>query len=211
MIRTDADSSGLVVIDSFDIRTTPKSVLKRMGRGVSETKWAGAVSRVFEQYWPRIQPRGVFRVTICHPDGDSIGIGKNLGFRSGFLQERLPYPRLSAIFLVTIGAELEEGIREEMRKGRNRRAYILDCLGSNAAEATAAAIHRAVEEQLDVPMSRYSPGYNDWDIAEQRILFDFLGRDTAKEVGVRLTHDFMMTPQKSVSGIILPRMEQNPN
>ena len=84
---------------------------------------------------------------------------------------------------------------------------ILDCLGSNAAESAAAAIHHEVQGRFKTQMRRYSPGYNDWDIRQQEDLFDYLGIESARKLGVDLTPDFMMTPRKSVSGIILPKEE----
>ncbi len=46
---------------------------------------------------------------------------------------------------------------------------------------------------------RYSPGYCDWDVAQQRKLFKIFELD---DIGVRLTEECLMIPQKSVSGII---------
>ena len=46
---------------------------------------------------------------------------------------------------------------------------------------------------------RYSPGYCDWDITQQRVLFQAM--DSAP-LGVSLTDECLMVPRKSVSGII---------
>jgi len=46
---------------------------------------------------------------------------------------------------------------------------------------------------------RFSPGYCDWNVKQQEILFRILKDDTA---GVSLTDECLMVPRKSVSGII---------
>lgn len=199
-----------VFLKSLDVKINPKSVLKRMGVRKRQTEWFGVVTRLCDEYGPRIRPKGVYREAFFRPNGKTIDTGKSVQFESVFLKNQLPRPQNGAIFLVTIGSELEQGIRERIDSGQNRTAYILDCLGSNAAEGAAAAIHKEVQKRFGVSMRRYSPGYNDWDISQQESLFDFLGGKSARELGVDLTSDFMMTPRKSVSGIILPRKEPRP-
>jgi hypothetical protein len=46
---------------------------------------------------------------------------------------------------------------------------------------------------------RFSPGYCDWNIGQQRMLFWAL---SGKEIGIRLNGRCLMVPQKSISGII---------
>jgi cobalamin-dependent methionine synthase I len=47
--------------------------------------------------------------------------------------------------------------------------------------------------------NRYSPGYCDWDITEQKKLFGLL---PAVFCGISLTESMLMKPIKSISGII---------
>ena len=47
---------------------------------------------------------------------------------------------------------------------------------------------------------RFSPGYGDFEISYQRKIFDFL--NCSKHIGVSLTESLIMTPSKSVSGVI---------
>ena len=82
-------------------------------------------------------------------------------------------------------------------------ATILDAIGSGAAEKLAAIVEDEIRQKANaedrVISRRFSPGYCDWNVSQQRVLFDMLGDDTA---GVELTANMLMTPQKSVSGII---------
>ncbi len=193
------------ILSRLDIKTNPESVLKRLGSGIDRRKWARAVGRIFREHQSRIKPRGVYHEVICRPNGAAVDIGRGFHLRSEFLRKRVGRDEKAAIFLVTIGSEIEEIIRDESRRGSNRRAYILDCLGSTAAENAAAAIQRVVQEAFGTTMCRYSPGYNDWHIEQQKILFEFLGSEATEVIGVDLTDDCMMLPRKSVSGIIVPK------
>ena len=50
-----------------------------------------------------------------------------------------------------------------------------------------------------VTSRRFSPGYCDWDISQQKTLFRAVGRDSA---GGHSTEGCLMIPRKSISGII---------
>jgi len=105
-----------------------------------------------------------------------------------------------ALCICTIGPELEEDIKELMKKNEMLRALILDSIGSEAAEEVAIQSDRILAERAREmnlwPSKRFSPGYGKWDIREQRFMFRVL---PAQDIGVRLTESCMMIPRKSVS------------
>jgi len=108
-----------------------------------------------------------------------------------------------AIFVASIGWDLEERVAQLMKDGQMLMATILDAIGSEAAEKTACYLQDKVQEVatsngLDITL-RYSPGYCDWDITQQRVLFEAMD---SSPLGVSLSEDCLMTPRKSVSGII---------
>ena len=108
-----------------------------------------------------------------------------------------------AIFVASIGWDLEERVAQLMKDGQMLMATILDAIGSEAAEKTACYLQDKVQEVatsngLDITL-RYSPGYCDWDITQQRVLFEAMD---SSPLGVSLSEDCLMMPRKSVSGII---------
>jgi 5-methyltetrahydrofolate--homocysteine methyltransferase len=193
------------ILSELNIKMSPKSVLKRLDGGVNRKKWAQVVDRIVKNYASRIRPKGVYHKISCRPNGTMVDIGRGFFLRSEFLRKRLGKNHEAAIFLVTIGPEIEDIIKNESLEGKNITAYILDCLGSSAAESSAAAIQSVVQAEFGMKMCRYSPGYNDWHIEQQKILFEFLGPDVTRKLGVNLTPDYMMSPRKSVSGIVIPK------
>jgi cobalamin-dependent methionine synthase I len=108
-----------------------------------------------------------------------------------------------AIFLVTIGKYLEETAFQLARDGLILQATVLDAIGSDAVEKVADFAQDRIKEVAKarglVTSRRFSPGYCDWNIGQQRMLFYAL---TGNTVGIRLTGECLMIPQKSISGII---------
>ena len=109
----------------------------------------------------------------------------------------------AAIFVVTIGKALEKKVAQLMKEGLVLKASVLDAVGSVAVEKVAdwleSVIKSTAAENGDKAGWRYSPGYCDWDITQQKELFR--GFDS-KSIGVDLTDTYLMVPRKSISGII---------
>ena len=74
--------------------------------------------------------------------------------------------------------------------------FIADSIGSVLAEMTVARIEQDYvgKETISMP---YSPGYCNWDIREQHILFSLFPE---RPCGIILSESSLMTPEKSVSG-----------
>lgn len=124
-------------------------------------------------------------------------------FKSEVIVRLLEQCKHVAIFVVTIGKYLEETAWKLSRDGLILQATVLDAVGSDAVEKAAVSVHDRIEEMARseglVTSRRFSPGYCDWNIGQQRMLFHAL---TGRTSGVRLTAECLMIPQKSISGII---------
>ena len=109
----------------------------------------------------------------------------------------------AAIFVSSIGHGLEERVALLMNGGQVLKATILDAVGSEAAEKTTCYLQDRVGELATANGTemtlRFSPGYCDWDITEQRVLFQAMN---STPLGVSLTEECLMVPRKSTSGII---------
>jgi len=105
--------------------------------------------------------------------------------------------------MVTIGEHLEETACRLAEDGLIVQATVLDAVGSVAAEEVADFVQGKVREiasdQGLVVSQRFSPGYCDWDISQQRTIFWAVNGDS---MGVHLTDGCLMIPRKSISGII---------
>jgi hypothetical protein len=134
---------------------------------------------------------------------DKIKVEGNITLKSKVLANLLKNCQKVAAFALTIGPYLEEMVAYLANKNTVLQATVLDAIGSAAAEQLAGSIQekikgQAAEEGLAISR-RFSPGYCDWPVKEQEKVFRLLGTDTA---GIRLNKSSLMTPQKSVSGVI---------
>lgn len=124
-------------------------------------------------------------------------------FQSSVLTRLLRRCRRIAIFVLTIGDYLEELVAYLAAREMVLQATVLDAVGSGAVEKFVKEIEteikREAAEESRVVSRRFSPGYCDWDITQQKELFQLLGDNTT---GVTLTENMLMTPRKSVSGIV---------
>ncbi len=124
------------------------------------------------------------------------------------LARRLVEPRRLACFIVTTGDPLDRAITETQASSLFH-GYLLDALGSVAAERLADQVDREVAERFAregcEPTARFSPGYCDWEVGDgQEAIFGLLEPDTA---GVRRTGSGMMIPRKSVSAAVIGAAE----
>ena len=105
-----------------------------------------------------------------------------------------------AFAVVTIGDKLPNETSKLMKEGKLVDGVILDAIGSAAAETVANLINDEINNvvtELKLQYSeRFSPGYCQWDVKDQQIIFNRLPAET---IGVALTPAFLMTPIKSIS------------
>ena len=109
----------------------------------------------------------------------------------------------AAFFLCTAGALFSDEAHALNESGDFMEAYIIDAIGSLSVERAMDRIHKALEmEQAERGLkitNRYSPGYCNWPLKDQRPLFGFVGKNPT---GIVLSESCLMHPIKSVSGVI---------
>jgi len=124
-------------------------------------------------------------------------------FKSEVIARLLEQCDKVAVFALTIGNQLEETVNQLAGDGLVLQASVLDAIGSVATEILADAVQAHIGEMAHAYgltiSRRFSPGYCDWHIGQQGMLFWALRGNTA---GIRLTSAGLMIPQKSISGII---------
>jgi hypothetical protein len=105
-----------------------------------------------------------------------------------------------ALGLCTIGKQLEDEVSQLTKQGDLARAIILDAMGSVAAESAADSLNLHICEMCKKKgwgsSQRFSPGYGNWPLEGQRLIFSLL---PAEKIKVKLNQSCMMIPRKSVS------------
>lgn len=129
-------------------------------------------------------------------EGTTFEVGAQV---CGYLKEATE----AALFLCTAGALFSDEAHALNAQGEFLEAYIIDAIGSLTVERAMDKIHKALEvEQAARGMkitNRYSPGYCNWPLKDQRPLFAFVGENPT---GIALSESCLMHPIKSVSGVI---------
>ncbi len=165
-----------------------------------------ALDRALEEAKRLVNIRGGYRLFSTverSPDllrlsleGVEFNVGKIIGIQ-------LRKASAAAIFLCTIGDGLEGYARRVMKEGDYVTGFAVDLLASEIVERATDGVQAHLEEEMRRRglkiTNRYSPGYCGWNVVEQQKLFSLL---PPVFCGVTLTDSSLMTPIKSVSGLI---------
>ena len=108
-----------------------------------------------------------------------------------------------AFGLSTIGNHLEEKVAELFAHNEYPKAIALDAVGTVASKFLSNYVKSLVcqeaKEQKFQTTKYFSPGSGDWNINQQKIIFQIIPAD---KIGVKLTESYMMVPKKSLSWVI---------
>ena len=141
--------------------------------------------------WARVTRRSA---DDLEADGESLAI-PSIGPRWGAVEH-------VAAAVCTIGEALERRVSALWEARELPLASMLDSVGSGAVESLAEYVNDLLCQQglpsLRVT-NRISPGYGEWDVAEQRRLFRLCPGDA---IGVTLNEACVMTPGKSISLLV---------
>ncbi|MFA5084952.1 MAG: vitamin B12 dependent-methionine synthase activation domain-containing protein [Candidatus Omnitrophota bacterium] len=134
---------------------------------------------------------------------DFIELEGGIRFSSGKISEYIKGASHMVIILTTIGEKIENAASVLTKGKEPLEGYLLDRIGSFAVESLTDAVEKKIRKDYSMlkrsVSRRYSPGYCDWPIEEQRILAKIL--DFSK-IGVSLTESCMMHPKKSISAVV---------
>ena len=184
-----------------------QQVLRNIGYCIDcklPTRLASLIDEYVENVHDLIEPSYSCVIRdIEHVQGSIVIIKDSIIFESKIIASLMEQCKKVALFLVTIGEHLEEMANQLAEDGLIVQATVLDAIGSVAADGVVDFVQDRVREIANdqglVISQRFSPGYCDWDIGQQRTLFRAVSDDS---MGIRLTDGCLMIPHKSVSGVI---------
>jgi len=145
------------------------------------------------------RPRAASSLVRVEPTPDGFRLDGRHAVHSRRLKPVFARCPEALAFIVSLGPGVDELIARTRRLGE---AYIVDAIASAAVEQVADSFHREVRATLAPGQDlsfRYSPGYCDWPLAGQDVIFSLV---RGSEAGVTLSRHRLMQPRKSVSGLI---------
>jgi len=141
-----------------------------------------------------------FRVRDISKGG--VRLENNCFLTSPKLAKTLKKSKKTVCFLATIGNRIEKEINQLFKQNSLARAYTLDAMGSAAVENIVEQFQSQMREKTktrgETVTLRFSPGYCDWHVTEQKKLFHLVD---SKRIGIELTDSCLMKPRKSISGV----------
>lgn len=188
----DIQSKDLIPLLGFDDGNLPEPFPEMINQALKETPHFCKVRGGYK----------IFETIKIDQKAATIEIGNSTFSPSKIVTTQLKESNSIALFVCTAG----EGISKHANHilpNDPMLAYIFDIIGSVTVEKAMDKIQKFLHAKIQKSglniSDRYSPGYCDWNVAEQQQLFSLLPDSFC---GISLSESSLMHPIKSVSGII---------
>ena len=186
-----------------------KEALRYFRAQAGDAQAEAAVEVAYEKLRNELQPRYTVKRFGCSVDGEGdsnvlsvVKLDNGTVFHSKALARYVGNAKELFLFGATLGSRVDIALR---------RMSLTSVAEAGAGQAVAAALIETycddcceeLERQLPEGKQlkwRFSPGYGDWPLEEQKILFPVL--DCAHTIGLTLTESCMMAPVKSVTAVM---------
>ena len=196
-----------MILENFHKSFNTGKVLRLLGAKPGKAVSPAAMRRVdlmAEEIQGMLKPQLSYRLLeLLEVNQGGIMLSGGTCFKSRKLAKALAKVEKVCCFVATVGPAVDMEIQRLMRRQRFADAYVLDAMGSMGAENVVEQFYqrmarRQVERNGGVTL-RFSPGYCDWPIQQQRPLFQLF--DDMDLPVVSLNANCLMSPRKSVSGL----------
>lgn len=179
-----------------------KEALRYYRAKPDDTVAEAVIDAAYKKLKSELQPRYTVKRFGCKADKDSVVLDNGTVFHSKALARYAGESKELFLFGATLGSRVDIALR---------RMALTSVAEAGAGQAVAAALIETYcddccgELQKQLPDGkqlkwRFSPGYGDWALEEQKILFSVL--DCAHTIGLTLTESCMMAPVKSVTAVM---------
>lgn len=154
----------------------------------------------------------MYRIFDIEENDDFVSLlGTNLNFIGADIKNHLKGASKCAVMASTLGLEVER-ILNYLSKTKISEAVVFDAVCTAQIEAVSdeceEEIKRMVKKDGFYTNFRYSPGYGDFPLEMQKKIILVLGAE--KGIGLTVTENSLLIPQKSVTAVIgIFKEEQN--
>ena len=199
------------IIKNIKLKIDEEEVLRYQGYHRNKTGKTGEIilettRKEIEQGYCLFEPKGIYsKVMIKNISSEgriNLENGLHLEINNSMLN-LLRGTSYLAFGLSTIGNHLEEKVAELFAKNEYPKAIALDAVGTVASKFLSNYVKSLVcqeaKEQKFQTTKYFNPGSGDWNINQQKIIFQIIPAD---KIGIKLTESYMMVPKKSLSWVI---------
>ena len=146
-----------------------------------------------------VNPKTLYRIFDCKVGDETVEIS-GFVFKSKRLAENLRGCERVVVFGATLGIECDRLINLALHENLSM-GMALQAAAAQKIEEVCDSLEEEIKAQYGVSLrQRFSPGYFDLDITEQKKFFELL--ELTKRIGITLTESCEMLPSKSVTAFI---------
>ena len=190
---------------SREFRLSPEDVPEKdiwFAMGYRDAVPEERIRRIVLEYRDALVPQAVIKYMYQVVEAEKLSstqviMGGKLFSPRGIICSYLKGMTHAVIFVGTAGREFDAALRKLHAEGDILADYVADSIGSVLAESSVSQIEKDNKSWEGHISLSYSPGYCDWNIREQHLLFSLFPDEPC---GIRLSDSSLMSPEKSVSG-----------
>ena len=190
------------MIETFDkseIKINQKEILRYLGYGKNDadSEILKRIDILAEELKNELSPKVCYEKFHLTADDENIIFGM-VKTNSKALKKNLSGCKEVVVFVATIGVGVDRVIwRNSLVSPLD--AVICQAIGTAFIEELCDMFCENLEKDCFL-RPRFSPGYGDFSIDNQKEIFDML--DIPRKIGVTLTESLQMVPTKSVSAVV---------
>jgi len=190
---------------TFDLDVKTSLVWRRLG--VPAGGAAAEMEREFDAAYERardvLAPKHSYNLwAVASARRGVLTLENGVALESGLLAKLAEGADAVAAMAATVGPGIDDLVEDYNARGDAFAMMVADAVGSVAAEELISLVHAAVATEAEraggAVTRRVSPGYGDFDLANQPRLLGLAG---GAALGITLTENFMMVPRKSVTAV----------
>jgi hypothetical protein len=189
---------SFTIIDAIPFQPDRAALLKRL-RIKEGSHYVGDVQRLADEAQTIARPKALYKVAFIDARDDDAVVIDGVKLTSRVLCVNLEPVHRVFPYVATCGVELDvwAHAQDDMLY-----QYWADVIKEMALREAVQTLNEHMTEQYGLgKMAAMAPGsLADWPLPQQRPLFTILG-DVKGAIGVELSDSFLMTPNKTVSGL----------
>jgi len=173
----------------------------KTGNASSDERTSMLAEEIIRVFRESITPKNVFAIYECEACSQTVTLG-GMTVSSVNLAKHLKNCRRAVLLAATLGAGADTLIRKYSVQDMEK-TLIAQNVSTAMIEAYLDEIEKDLLKSRELtglhPVTRFSPGYGDFNITCQKEILKLLN---ASRIGLALTDGFMLLPSKSVTAVI---------
>ena len=197
------------IFPSISIPLPMDAIYRRLGykRGITKVDEhkREEIERYMEYALSLISLKGAgLRIPLERVNPALIVLGTGADIRSEKLARFLNGCKEALFVGSTAGSEVMDAIRRDSEGGDMTRGVVIDAVASEMTDAALDWImgffnRMLARENARLTRGRFSAGYGDFLLENQKMMYDMLGLD---RIGVTINENFILIPEKSVTAVV---------